>query len=99
MKKSLLALVVSASILVLMRCGGSSAPEPTATPVPTARAAPTATPTAVPTETPAALSEADGVLACLTEKLGESAAKVVQSGLIPLSDEQSAALGECVLSA
>ena len=99
MKKSLLALVVSASILVLMGCGGSSASEPTATPVPTATAAPTATPTAVPTETPAALSEADGVLACLTEKLGESAAKVVQSGLIPLSDEQSAALGECVLSA
>ncbi|NQW23423.1 MAG: hypothetical protein HQ475_08275 [SAR202 cluster bacterium] len=38
-------------------------------------------------------------LACLTEKLGAEVAKVVASGLLPLSDEESAILGECVLSA
>lgn len=41
----------------------------------------------------------DDVKACLTERLGSSVAQAAASGLIPLNAEQSAVLGECVLTA
>ena len=97
MEKVIIASIIVIAILAGAACGGSAA-----TPLPTATTAPTPTPQ--PT-IPVSLSSEDvgsvdaDVLVCLTERLGESVAKVVTSGLIPHTDEESAILGECVLSA
>ncbi len=90
--------------MVVAACGGFSEPKlaPTATPLPTATPVPTPTPTPQPTLAvslgDAGTSDA-GIIACLAESLGETAARAVASGLLPPSDEESAALGGCLLAA
>ena len=41
----------------------------------------------------------EGVSACLEERLGAEIAAVVASGLVPLTEAEEAALGDCVVSA
>ena len=45
-----------------------------------------------------AQSGGSSIFACLTEELGKSVARVVESGLIPLTAEESNISGNCVLS-
>ena len=46
---------------------------------------------------PSDQSDQDGVTACLEQNLGAEVAAVVASGLVPLTEEESAVLGDCLV--
>ena len=48
---------------------------------------------------PSEESPEDGVNACLEQELGAEVAAVVASGLVPLTDEEAAVLGDCLVRA